>query len=216
MTHVADESDRQAKLDRPSFCCPVCDAYAHQEWREVMRQNGHALPGWKSSTCASCDGHALWFEGDIVFPAARFGPPPVPDLPDSVRDVYREAQKVASISPRSAAALLRLALQLLVDQIQPGNENLNAKIGKISAAGVPEKLINAMDALRVIGNNAVHPGQISVDDLQTVRSLFDLLNLLGELLVGEPSRVQRLYEMLPPGAREAIERRDSVTERSAV
>jgi hypothetical protein len=209
MTDAVGDGDRLPKLDRRNFGCPSCSAFAQHEWREVMRENGHALPGWKSSTCSACGSHALWFEDGLIFPPMKVGPAPAPDLPEPVQNVYLEAQQVALASPRSAAALLRLALQILVDQVEPGRDSLNVKIGKLSANGTPEKLVQAMDALRVIGNNAVHPGQISVDDLQTVLSLFDLLNLLGELLIGEPARVRRLYDALPASAKEAIRKRDA-------
>jgi Domain of unknown function (DUF4145) len=102
-----------------------------------------------------------------------------------------------------------LGLQILVDGVQPGRGDLNEKIGKLAASGLHPGIIQAMDALRVFGNNAVHPGQIALDDLEVVISLFALLNLLGEVLVGEPARVQRLYEMLPVGARQSIKRRDA-------
>jgi hypothetical protein len=204
--------DPDAKLpaaNRDRFQCPHCDTYAQQEWHAVVRERGHALPGWRCSLCASCGRPALWIDDQLIYPSDRAGPPPSPDLPETVRDAYQEARRVAPISPRSAAALLRLGLQILVDGVQPGRGDLNEKIGKLAASGLHPGIIQAMDALRVFGNNAVHPGQIALDDLEVVISLFALLNLLGEVLVGEPARVQRLYEMLPVGARQSIKRRDA-------
>lgn len=55
--------------------------------------------------------------------------------------------------------------------------------------------------MRVIGNNAVHPGQLDIkDDRQTAMALFDLLNLVVETMIVQPKKVNELYGRLPPTA----------------
>ena len=72
-----------------------------------------------------------------------------------------------------------------------------------------------MDVLRVIGNNAVHPGQIDLkDDKAVAMKLFQLLNLIVERRISVPKQIDELFEGLPPGAKDAIERRDGKTPRS--
>lgn len=63
--------------------------------------------------------------------------------------------------------------------------------------------------MRVIGNNAVHPGSMDLrDDRATAESLFRLLNLIAEKMISDPKHVDEVYAMLPSGARAAIEARD--------
>jgi hypothetical protein len=62
--------------------------------------------------------------------------------------------------------------------------------------------------VRVVGNNAVHPGQISTDDPKVVGELFVLLNVIAEYMISMPNRVSGLYDQLPESARQAIEKRD--------
>ena len=66
-----------------------------------------------------------------------------------------------------------------------------------------------MDVVRVIGNNAVHPGQIELrDDRATAEKLFALVNLIAERMISEPRHVEAMFNSLPEGARRLIERRD--------
>jgi hypothetical protein len=69
----------------------------------------------------------------------------------------------------------------------------------------------ALDAVRVIGNNAAaHPGKLDLrDDRPTAETLFDLVNLICEKMISEPKHVKAVYEKLPQSAREAIEKRDT-------
>jgi hypothetical protein len=62
---------------------------------------------------------------------------------------------------------------------------------------------------RVVDNNAVHPGQIDVDDKATAISLFQLLNLIIERCVTIPKKLEEMYANLPPGALEQIKKRDA-------
>ena len=68
-----------------------------------------------------------------------------------------------------------------------------------------------MDAVRVIGNNAVHPGEIDLkDDRETATALFELLNMIVEVMITQPKKVDQIYDKIPQGAKEAIEKRDKI------
>ncbi|MFG1678454.1 DUF4145 domain-containing protein [Micromonospora sp. NPDC049282] len=123
--------------------------------------------------------------------------------------IYEEAREVAQRSPRSAAGLLRLALQMLIDELVPRSGTLDSKIGTLVSSGLDPRIQKAMDVLRVVGNNAVHPGQISLEESpEIVHSLFGLLNLVVEEMISRPKHIDKLFEMLPEQAREGIERRN--------
>jgi hypothetical protein len=108
-------------------------------------------------------------------------PPPHRDLPKTVENRYREARSIAMASPRSAAALLRVALEALLDVWHPSTGVLATRIDALSRTGLPTPHTQAMDIIRHLGNEAVHVGTIvDADDPQTVQELFRYLNYLAE------------------------------------
>jgi Domain of unknown function (DUF4145) len=138
----------------------------------------------------------------------RTAPPPNVDTPANVLKTYDEAASIASKSPRAAAGLLRLAVQMLCKELGEPGENLNNDIGSLVKIGLPPRVQQSLDIVRVTGNNAVHPGQIDVDDEQVVASLFTLLNIIVEYMVSMPKQIDSLYNELPPSALEQIQKRD--------
>ena len=68
----------------------------------------------------------------------------------------------------------------------------------------------ALDIVRVVGNNAVHPGELDEHDVATVAtSLFELVNAIVEDRIARPKKLKAMFDALPQGARDAIGRRDS-------
>ncbi|MDQ3836035.1 MAG: hypothetical protein M3270_03770 [Thermoproteota archaeon] len=66
----------------------------------------------------------------------------------------------------------------------------------------------AFDTVRVIGNNAIHPGQIDLkDDIKTALSLFKLVNIIVEDMITEPNDVASLFNGLPDGIKKGIDTR---------
>jgi hypothetical protein len=135
---------------------------------------------------------------------------PVQDMPDTVKADYLEAREIAAKSPRGAAALLRLAIQKLASSLDEKKaNNLNDNIANLVKQGLPPKVREALDVVRVIGNEAVHPGVIDLkDDINTATALFKLVNIIVERMITEPDEVDALYASLPTSKREAIEKRD--------
>jgi hypothetical protein len=71
------------------------------------------------------------------------------------------------------------------------------------------KIQQALDIVRVVGNNAVHPGRIDLrDDRETALQLFALINLIGDVMITQPKHLDELYQSLPQAARDAIKQRD--------
>jgi hypothetical protein len=134
---------------------------------------------------------------------------PHEDIPASIREDFDEAASVIDLSPRSAAALLRLCIQKLMVELKQKGENLSEDIGGLVAQGLDPGVQKALDIVRVIGNNAVHPGQIDLkDDKPTAMSLFQLLNVIIERCISIPKKIEAMYAGLPPGALEGIKKRD--------
>jgi len=193
------------------FRCPHCDVVAQQMWTSPYFANGISPKGdVKLSYCCVCEKLALWNGRVLCWPQPKQIPPPSLDMPASVGTIYEEARSVYNLSPKSAAALLRLAIQHLCMELGGTGKDLNKDIGKLVNDGLPLKVQQALDVVRVVGNNAVHPGQISIDDNPNiVTALFKLINLLVEDMITQPAEVATMFDALPTGAKKQIEERDA-------
>ena len=161
------------------------------------------------SQCFSCAGISIWVEDKVAYPQHSEAPPANPDLSNDIRRDYDEASRILNLSPRGAAALIRLAIQKLCKELGKSGKNINNDIGALVAEGLDLRVQKALDAVRVTGNNAVHPGQLDLrDDRATAESLFGLLNLIVDKMISEPKRVDEVYAKLPEETRQAIGKRD--------
>jgi len=103
--------------------------------------------------------------------------------------------------------LLRLVIQKVCKDLNEPGENINADIASLVRRGLPSGVQKALDAVRVIGNNAVHPGQIDLsDDMATATSLFGLVNFIVEKMISEPKEIESIYAALPPSSLAAIQK----------
>ena len=150
----------------------------------------------------------------MVFPTIKIGPPPDKDMPEILKVDYEEARSVANISPRAAAALLRLCIQNLCIHLVPENmkeKSINDMIGYlVEKKLVGEKEQKMLDSVRVIGNNAVHPSKLEIADFpETVNLLFYIVTKLIYSCITEPAEINSLYASLPPNSLEGIKIRDT-------
>lgn len=75
--------------------------------------------------------------------------------------------------------------------------------------GLDPRIQKALDVVRVVGSNAVHPGTIDFnDDSRIAHSLFRLVNVIVERMITEPKTIDTLFDSLPQGVIAAIEKRD--------
>lgn len=163
------------------------------------------------STCQSCGRYHVWHNNVIIVPKNSTIDMPVAEMPNEVKVLYDEARDVFPLSPKSACALLRLALQTLCNTLLEKDLMLNDAIKELVKKGLPVMVQQALDSIRVIGNNAVHPGEINIDDNKEIAAtLFMLLNLVVEKMIIEPKRIEEVYMRLPEGVRAAIDKRDQV------
>ncbi len=199
------------------YNCPHCGAYAMQMPYDLYKVIGpnsdpSSVTEFSLSQCYFCDKLAIWDtrQEAMVYPTTLpTGPEPNPDLPEDVRNDYEEARLIAATSPRGAAALLRLAIQKLCIHLGGKGKHLDTDIAQLVTQGLSEDVQMMLDSIRVIGNNAVHPGEIDVQERgDLVLPLFGLVNEIADELITRPRRRREIYERLPEGARAAIEQRD--------
>lgn len=146
----------------------------------------------------------------MVWPSVSIAPDAHADFPENLRPDYEEARQIYNNSPRASAALLRLCLQKLCMHLGAPGDNINNDIQYLyDEFGLGRRVRDSMDILRVIGNNAVHPGEINLEDNREISlGLFRIINFIVDKAIAEPAHVDSIFAQLPEGAREAIERRD--------
>lgn len=201
-----------------AFTCPFCGAYAGMKW-ERLALDSTTFPV-SLATCAACRQASYWRElpnnkgifsatGHMIYPQIVTAPLPHPDLPPDLLADVEEARLIAANSPRGAAALLRLVIEKLVTELGAKGGTINDQIGDLVKKGLPLQVQQALDTVRVIGNNAVHAGKMDQADVEaTVHALFGLVTIIVEQLITQPKKIAELFETLPEGVRDGIERRD--------
>ena len=162
------------------------------------------------ATCSACGDISIWVEKEIVFPKKTAIAPPNSDMDQAIQDLYLEASTIVIDSPKGATALLRLALQLLLKQLGKSGNNINNDIKELVADGLSPKIQQALDLLRVVGNNAVHPGQIDLEDGRDIAlKLFHVLNFITDEMISKPRELDLLYsDVVPEETKKHIKERD--------
>jgi Domain of unknown function (DUF4145) len=182
---VEDDQERKRLLAfverlKKNFVTYMYVAYAHTDWQFV---NFHV------SACYSCDAFTVWIEDNIVYPVSHSIVEPHEMMPMSVKIDFEEAGSIVNLSPRGAAALARLCIQKLVKELGETGDNLNHCIGELVKKGLEAEVQRALDVVRVIGNNAVHPGTIDLkDDKETALTLLGLVNMIVERRIAGPKK----------------------------
>lgn len=161
------------------------------------------------SECYNCKKVAVWVHGNLVFPGQRTGAMPNVDLPLELLTDFEEARAIVGNSPRGAAALMRLVVQKLCAHLGEKGKNIDDDIASLVAKGLNPLVQKALDVVRVIGNEAVHPGTIDLkDDRDTALRLFSLVNSIADQMITHPKAVQEMYDQLPAGKIAAIDARN--------
>ena len=184
-----------------AFNCPFCNAYAQMIWAQLYSLGAGA--GFHESSmylavCSHCKKNSYWLKnrqkgdapetGLMLSPVSTPAPMPHEDMPSDVRTDYEEARLIAANSPRGAAALLRLGIQKLCVHLGESGKNINEDIAALLKKGLPSEIQQALDIVRVVGNNAVHPGELNASDVAAVSSgLFYLVNQIIEERISHPN-----------------------------
>lgn len=161
------------------------------------------------SECANCKKVSIWLRESIIYPLNASVAPPNEDLPEDIRRDYMEAASILKMSPRGSAALLRLCVQKLCKSLGEKGNKINEDIASLVKKGLDPQVQKALDIVRVIGNEAVHPGQIDLrDNYVMAHSLFGLVNMIANIMITQKKNLETMFNDLPRENHEAIARRD--------
>jgi hypothetical protein len=165
-----------------------------------------------ASRCYSCEEFSLWVGDKLIWPNRKYLTAPNPDMPNEIKTDFVEAAAIVDLSARGAAALLRLCIQKIVIHLGEKGDNLNFDIGElVRKRKITKEIQEALDVVRVVGNNAVHPGVINFSDSKAVASkLFSLVNVIVEATIATPKHIAAMFEtVVPEEKRAAIAKRDA-------
>lgn len=223
---------KEPTFNANAFTCPYCQTYAEQNWdvtyiiqgqskycfnneysmrqyismTESMQEN---IPLISISTCKVCERYHVWYNGKMIIPSNSSIPMPLDDMPEVVKELYLEAREVYPISEKSACAILRLAVQHLCKELGEKGKNINDDIASLVKKGLSVEVQKVLDIIRVVGNNAVHPGVMDEHDTKEYAvKMFELLNFIVNDRIIKPKEIESLYNGLPKGALKGIEKRD--------
>lgn len=203
---------KQPAFGEEAFNCPHCHAYAQHRWFDLLRRavGGSRATEIKMTQCTHCNEWLYWYKDKIVVPDVSGAPPPNVDLEEDIKKDYAEAASIVAKSPRGAAALLRLCVQKLCKQLGEEGKNIDKDIGSLVAKGLDVRVQRALDIVRVVGNESVHPGEIDLrDDPETASALFALVNAIADQMITQPKLRDQLYEKLPKNKLDGIAARDA-------
>ena len=208
----------EPQINLTSYTCPHCNTISLVE-KATHRFNSDVHGGRMGGIeiqniltihrCQCCGKKIIWIDDNYVYPDI-VAEEANPDMPESVRQLYNEAGLIYNKSPRAACALLRLAIDRLCNELGETDKDINKNIGELVKKGLSPSVQKALDIVRVVGNKAVHPGQIAfdVDDKETAVALMKLVNMITERMITEPQAIDSMFEQLPDSAKNAIENRD--------
>ncbi len=212
--------------------CPHCrlSYFARgYPWTQVARMNEGADGYWwvRSEQCPSCLKVIVWLmaaadrgthmpgsgqewpnkviKENLVHPRET-GRPPVPtEVPPEFSEDYVEACLVLADSPKASAALSRRCLQLILREkagVQNPDNLLRAIEEAVADPSIPTGIKDSLDAVRNIGNFAVHPNKgLNTGDVVPVEPgeaewCLDVVEVLFDFYFVGPADVQRRRDAL--------------------
>jgi transcription elongation factor Elf1 len=202
------------------FNCPICSANSLCDIYYMKVEVTHIETNARMIVCRACGQGSIWRQFDrednynyslrLIDPILSDAPSASDDMPEDVKADYEEACLVVNYSTRAAAALLRLSLQKLCRHLGEPGKHIDTDIRSLAKKPeFGERIIKAADTLRIVGNNAVHPGEMNENDIDNIcNGLFDLLNLIVDFGITKPKCWDAMYNSLPGKQRKDAEKKD--------
>lgn len=158
----------------------------------------------------------------MLFPSGSTVPPPVADMPTGAVELYDEAREVAGVSRRAGAGMARTTLDYLLRKVLPEvgitiphGTRLDG-IMALAEAEVSSGLAQRLNLVRHAGNKSVHVEDVPDDVMVLVLdpeddAIMDILsstiNDLVDELITKRRQSAEMYDLLPEGVRQSIERK---------
>ena len=104
---------------------------------------------------------------------------PLPEgLPPKLIPLYEEAMMIVEASPASSCALLRMLLQMLIQERGLRGRDLHKDINTLVDRGAPVGLLRALDAIGLAEEESRQPGQLNlVNGHKDAQNMVMFLNL---------------------------------------
>lgn len=187
-----------------AFTCPHCDALVEQFWQNLTKKiSSRIIKKDKNSwigCCRNCKKLTIWLANDhnkestMVYPTGS-AEPPNEYMPEDIQKDYCEAREIASLSPRAACVLLRLCIEKICDDQGMKGDSLKIKIKKMMEKGITPKIKDALTSVRLLGNDAAHPREISLaDNIYTATTLFTIVNYIVVDIYEKQAKIKKIYE----------------------
>lgn len=183
------------------------------------------------ANCASCNKDSIWYNHREVtgwlalqgiprpsdntellrlFPIQEINSQDIPDylsdMPEEVKKLYKEAALIFELSPRSGAALIRLALEKLCEHLGVKKKNIKESIEELAKQQIiPLRVAQAADNIRLIGNANVHPGIIGDEVLEDINpAIFTYINLIVDYAITKPKEIDEINSLFPEQKRASL------------
>ena len=208
--------------------CPACKSQFHPQPKSVLvdwlNAASEDYSGYlvSSQYCPSCETVLVYMrfgqvrggeaglvmsepEREIVLYPASNGTRELPiEVPSPYRQDLIEARAVLELSPKASAALSRRLLQrVLREELSIKGKDLSKEIDQfISAGSAPTYLLDAVDAIRHIGNVAAHPlkfeqsGEIADVEPGEAEWTLDVAEALVDFACVQPVKLRQRREQL--------------------
>lgn len=149
-----------------------------------------------ATRCAKCKKMAYWVEGSLVYPSNKTNLPAANrDMPDDIKEIYKEASDIFGVSPRAATALLRLGIKKLEAQLDGDGRQISNQIDVLINQELPEGA-SSQTAQRIdISTEILLPPTLSsANNRRIAKALFISLNTIVERIVSEKKMQNDAYD----------------------
>lgn len=191
-----------------SIFCPHCHRYTALS--EVLVSVGHGVNErsvssrwvsglgsiWWMGFCNYCNNPSLVLNGgEKVYPH----PLPEPtseDVPESIRADLDEAKTCLSVQAyRAAAVMARRAMQnAAIEKGAKQSGNLFSQINELRDKGhITEDLKKWASVVRLVGNDAAHPGDVVVD-AESAKEIVELAEQFMQVVFVTPARAKKTMD----------------------
>lgn len=170
------------------------------QMRDPRYQFGQVL---HVAVCSSCHKMTIWEDFKLVYPQP-LGIEPCEDMPESIKEVFVEAQRVTYLSPRSACALLRVCLERLCDTIADLRKIDGYKRDawlwqKIEKLKLQPEIKEIFDTVKDVGNSGSHGNNkaaeidfTSPDSVEVAIQTAEVINALVRILISPLMYAQKM------------------------